>query len=111
MKTGFGLMLVGVLAVCLTKCNQTVPTQLQVQTHQRTVGHSKGVQNDQIFGPTGYNKFYDRTGKYEGRSIQRGNRTRYYNREGKLLGSAEQRGKDIIYYNYTGKAVGKVKVK
>lgn len=54
-------------------------------------------------------KVYNRSGVYQGKSVQRGNETKFYDKTGRLLGNSKERKGTITYYDRTGKIIGRTK--
>jgi uncharacterized alpha/beta hydrolase family protein len=50
--------------------------------------------------------YRDRSGKYQGKSVQQGNTTTYRDRTGKYQGKSVNRGNKIEYRDRSGKKVG-----
>lgn len=55
--------------------------------------------------------YRDKSGKYQGKSIQKGKTTTYRDRTGKYQGKSVKKGKKVEYRDRTGKKIGTATVK
>lgn len=54
--------------------------------------------------------FYDKSGRFEGSSVQRGNQGSYYDHAGRFNGSSVQHGSSTSYYDHSGRYSGSTTV-
>lgn len=55
----------------------------------------------------GTTRYYDQSGRPEGRSVQHGNQTRFYDQKGRPHGWATQNGHTMRFYDQHGKPQGR----